>query len=254
MADPIKGIRAKLDRADEHLRTIENVAQRWSERDPCELVMDCDVQSHEHRFRLAIFESPPDDLNIPISECVHSLRSALDHIGYRLAVNVGGDPPPNETNSGFPICRDPTHFARSLPNKIGKPKAIPAAMRTALEAAQPYNGGDAANLPILENLHDCDKHRFPPLLAAVGEVLELHIGTFTGSALQGPLMGPLEHNAVVVRFTPDPLTEVDMNLRIRFDVAFGSGYPGDGRNVISFLTTTLDYIGASILPALTPFL
>ncbi len=254
MADPLKGIHAKLNRADEHLSTIEAIAQRWSERDPCELVMDCDAQNREHRFRLAIFEQPPDDLDIPISECVHCLRSALDHIGYRLAIHVGGDPPPNEAGSGFPICRDAKHFERSLSNKIGKPKSIPTAMRAALEAAQPYNGGNGANLPILQDLHDCDKHRFPPLLAAVGGVESLHIGTFSGSSFVGPYMGPLEHGAVVLRFTPDPMAEVDMDLRVRFDVAFGSGYPGGARHVIPFLTTTLAHIGTGILPPLTQFL
>jgi hypothetical protein len=184
-------IAAKLDRAGERLQAIDAIVDEWVATGPCELVMDCNATTREHRFRLRVFDSPPSaKLNIPISECVHHLRTVLDHIGYRLAVYVGGNLPPNEGSSGFPICRDAKHFAGSLPNKIGKPKQIPPSMRTALEVAQPYNGGDAANLAILRDLHDCDKHRFPPLIAAVGEATSLNIETFAGSSLMGPCFGP----------------------------------------------------------------
>jgi hypothetical protein len=127
-------------------------------------------------------------------------------------------------------------------------------MRAALEAAQPYKGGDATKLPILESLNNCDKHRFPPLLAAVGQVLRLDIGTFTGSSFEGPFMGPLKDGAVVVRFTPAPYSNVDMDLRVRFDVAFGGGYPGYGAYVVSFLSDTLSFIRDEIVPSLRAFL
>jgi len=255
MADPLQGIRAKLDRAGEHLSTIEIVADRWAKRSPCEVVMDCDVQTHEHHFRLRVFEPPPaDDLDIPISECVHNRVSALDQIVYRLAVYVGGDPPPNEANSGFPICSSPKHLTNSLPSKIGKPKLIPPPMRTALESAQAYEGGDAVNLPVLQDLNDCDKHRFPPLLAAIGQVVSLNIGTFSGSSFAGPRMGPLEDGASVLSFTPAPDAIVDMELNVLFAVAFGSDYPGHGAYVGPFLETTLGYIRDTILPSLAAFL
>lgn len=248
-------IMAKLDRADTHLDSIEAAVDEWVATGPCELVMDCDTKTREHRFRLRVFEPPPaTSLNIPISECVHHMRTALDHIGYRLAVHVGGNPPPNEASSGFPICRDPKHFARSLSNKIGKPKAIPPTMRTALEIAQPYYGGNTPNLTMLRDLHDCDKHRFPPLLAAVGEATQVNIESFTGSGFQGPFLGPLKDGAIILSFTPTPNAIVNMDVRARFDVAFGPGYPGDSAYVLPYLRHILAYIRDTLIPSLTTFL
>jgi hypothetical protein len=202
-----------------------------------------------------VFDPPPADrLDIPISECVHNLRTALDHIGYRLAIYIGGDPPPNADGTGFPICRDPKHFTASLPNRIGKLKRIPPALRTALEDAQPYAGGHGADFPTLTNLNDCDKHRFAPLLAAVAEVRSLNIGTFHGSSFVGPLLGGHEDGAVIVKFIPAPNTEVDMELRVGYDVAFGPGYPGNGAYVVSYLRGTLDYIRDTLVPSLAAFL
>jgi hypothetical protein len=99
---------AKLDRAGEHLAAIEAAIKGWSESDPCDLFMDCEIQTRRERFRLRVSQPPPaDKVDIPISEGVHNLRIALDHIGYQLAIYIGGDPPPNAAETGFPICRDP---------------------------------------------------------------------------------------------------------------------------------------------------
>ena len=248
----------KLNRADEHARAIEECIERWFKRNPCELFLDCDLKTREHRYRVAVFESPPEDLQIPISECVHNARTALEHIAYRLATHVRGTEPSLQAdNTTFPLVRDPARLARfndTLGGAIGSPKRIPAAMGTALYNAQPCHGGDATNLGILEDLNNCDKHRFPPLLVAVAQVLEMNVGTFSGSGFHGPHLGPHEHGAIVAGFTPDPHAEVDMDLRVRFDVAFGLGYPGEGAQVAPFLTNTLRYIRETLVPAFEPFL
>jgi hypothetical protein len=42
-----------------------------------------------------------------VSDCIHNLRQSLDHLAYRLAVFVGGDPPAQRSDDRLPYLRFP---------------------------------------------------------------------------------------------------------------------------------------------------
>jgi hypothetical protein len=138
----------KLDRALEHLGAMQAASQRFFEREPCFVSLEGEVKTGDHVLIFRVREEPPDEFAALAADCCHNLRHALDHIAYRLAIVISKcDPPPNETNIYFPIAGSPQEFEGKLGSSFGSPKRIPTDIRTVLEGAQPYNGGDRFFFP-----------------------------------------------------------------------------------------------------------
>jgi len=201
---------------------------------------------------------PPADPRIPllIGDCVHNIRQALDHLAYRLAVVVrGSDPPPNADKTAFPICSSRKFFDGGLPDRIGPRKAMPGGLYATLEGLQPYHGGDRQLLGVLHHLDNTDKHRFPPIVAAVTNVSGFRIAQAQVSFLQGPRVGPLEDDTPVIEYAPMPDTEVSMQLDYEPGIAFGKGSPvAAGQLVGPLLTSIRFYVLREVIEPLEAFL
>jgi len=117
-------------------------------------------------------------LGLVIGDCVHNLRSALDHLVLQLAI-LNGTFAGAERKTAFPICLDRGAFKHAVKNNVA-----PFISRTALDAieeSQPYRTLDpATNIPlgdqsvlwVLSQLDVIDKHRViliaAPQVAAEG--------------------------------------------------------------------------------------
>lgn len=248
----------KLARALEHLHAAHARIETFLEHDPGTPVLEQNPAKGEMAFWYRAFLPPDPEIVLRVSDCIHNLRQGLDHMAYRLAVYVGGDPPPNEETTGFPIYDDPlteTEFTDRLATKIGRPKKIPADMRTALERAQPYSGGKAPLLSVLRELDDLDKHRFPPLVTVGGVVSDIDISELHAEWVTGPEMGFVEDGAEIMRWAPKAGTHpVDMKFRCTHHVAFGKPSPAEGREPHVLLREIRDYIMGEIVPSFGPFL
>lgn len=161
---------------------------------------------------------------------------------------------PTNRRTGFPIYDSPLTEDR-LASKIGRPKDIPADMRTALESAQPYSGGNAPLLTILRDLDDLDKHRFPPLVTVGGVVSDFDVSELHADWVWGPELGPVEDGAPIMRWAPKEGTHpVDMQFRCTNHVAFGEASPAEGREPHVLLREIRDYIMGDVLPSFGSFL
>jgi hypothetical protein len=249
-----------LDRTLEHLGHLYATVQAFIERDPCGVSFECDVQTREHVFRLRVFEQPPSRASILAAECIHGLRQSLDHIAYRLAVFVGGDPPPNEDMSSFPIFAKPRQGQTAvldddrLATKIGRPSAVPSDLRAILEDLQPYHGGDRERLLILDQLDNIAKHRFLPIGVTSAATPNFQIGELHVSSITGPRMGRLEHGTEVLRFRPLPDTNVNMGFEVAQDISFESDSPARGEIITKFVDETRKYILYSVIRPLESWL
>lgn len=223
-----KTYKTKLMRAIEHANSLQAAVERWAQGDPCVIITKADVKTRKHDISVEVVRQPTDPL-IPvlIGDCVHNARQSLDHLAYQLAISVSGsDPPPNENTSEFPIIdRDRHQFDSCLSQKIGRKKSIPTDLYAFIEGLQPYNGGNGEWLAVLHGLDNMDKHRFPPVVAGIGQVGQFNIGTLSVSQLVGPRLGPIEHGTPVIEFTPLPGSPVDMNFNLTPSIAFDKGSP-----------------------------
>lgn len=151
----LDGVRAKLDRAHEHLTALHAETGAFVESEAH--AFRGQVQKEESRYvvRLEMREAPPIRLSILVGDLVHNLRSALDHLITQLVV-LNGEKPTNR--NAFPILMEPNPGALSQQLNGVDPEIV-----SWIETIQPYNGGqeqkDRAPLPNLRRLSNEDKHR-----------------------------------------------------------------------------------------------
>ena len=172
MAHPLDGIRAKLDRADEHLEVLNAEIAAFLRGNPYAVVDKLNRKAKTYTLTLRIFREPPLRLGSIAGDCVHNLRSALDHLTVALGDQLGATP----TDAEQKKIRFPTFSTRSAWNRghWQHVKFLSAPMIAEVEALQPYHGWQHMGpfghpLWKLERLWNWDKHNL--LIPTIG-VLE----------------------------------------------------------------------------------
>ena len=123
-----------------------------------------------------------------------------------------------------------------------------------LEGAQPYSGGDGVLLPILEDLDNYDKHRYPPVMTVGGLVPSFNIGVLHARSFSGPHLGPVKPDTEIMRFVPVEDAPMQMDFPTAYHVAFAEGKPGQGQPILPLLSATRDFIRSRIAEPLDAYL
>ena len=206
---------SKLGRADEHLQTLYAETDRWGDGDPLAVDRESNADGSEHLFSLRVEREPDIWLwSAILGDVLHNLRGALDHIVFALAIaQTGKDPPDDEKRLAFPICSDPSYFAKAK----SRVASLDGPTQAAIEKAQPYNRLKPGRwfMPLwwLSSLHDVDKHRFAHLT-----VIAAHPDQIVTSARAGTYRalwntGALVDGAPILKLTltePNPNVYVDI--------------------------------------------
>lgn len=160
MEPSLKGPRAKLDRANEHLRLLDSETAAFYEGTAAEgkpYVVESEFRpdSSEYVFYVNPKREPPLRLGILLGDFAHNLRSALDHLVCQLALLNG---PTDCSTTQFPICFTESRFKEVAGNWL---KGVAPRHRAAIKRAQPYECGEPEKhaLAILDWVDRIDKHR-----------------------------------------------------------------------------------------------
>jgi hypothetical protein len=240
---------AKLDRADETMRTFERKLRRFSNANPLIVGVEVDFQSGWNTAKILRTDPIPQALSVLIGESVYHGRSMLEHLVWALA--KANHKKPGEHNS-FPIdLTRRSNFASyhtRLPgggrDKGGKLRGVSKGAVALIEGLQPYHAQSPANhlLAIVDAMARDDRHRAPYGVYSAGRGPE-----YAGSVDLRPLFVPtrgyrivefrslLRHGQRVVaetklaRFRVAPLTR---NNKVRVEgelpkfIAFGNRETG----------------------------
>jgi len=143
---------AKVERARIHLREIERTLHGYtgtrSELHSAEGVL---------KFVIRVDQPLPAGLPLMVGDCLHNLRSALDHLVYECNAN------PDDRSCQFPTWTDkPERFNKGkwreeVKRRMKAPGA--AKLRTLLLDVEAYQGGTHEFLWLLHELDIIDKHR-----------------------------------------------------------------------------------------------
>lgn len=169
-----ESVRAKLSRAEHHLKELERELRSWIDSKPVSLVPDGPPKPHaggmRQDFNVKVSSPLPATLNVIAGDSIHNFRSALDHLAMAMSVGHGADPYDNTI--AFPICGHPDNFY-GQPVRGVRParpprgtggyavRALRPAEQAFIEGLQPYNRKlGASNLTELQYLDNRDKHRF----------------------------------------------------------------------------------------------
>jgi len=127
----------KVDRAREHLHAFDVEASAWIEGKPYAAVDEPDPGpflypfpypipgTQARRFRVVRVDPVPDPLGPIIGDCVHNLRSSLDHLALALARSFT----PAMTEGQIEGSEFPVSFTRPMTSGEENPKRSGASPR-----------------------------------------------------------------------------------------------------------------------------
>jgi hypothetical protein len=173
----LTSMEAKLKRAEEHMHAIENEIRAWADSNPYRTVRETNAQFTRHGVILRVVNEPSiERWSLMLGDCVHNMRSALDHFIHAIATyeRHPGAPTEKEMKSlMFIVKATPNDFKLGFWH-IGP---LSAAVRLVIESVQPYKRPHAVLPPLLSvltALDDSDKHRLLPLAIAQPTGGEFH--------------------------------------------------------------------------------
>lgn len=258
----IESIQVKLERADEHLRSFQNEVDRFASEKPFALHVVAPYGTAEVAD-VEWVRHPPARWGAIVGDCVHNLRSVLDHIVWDLS---GGETGRAPNLAEFPIFRDEGRFFDRT--KSGEPARgsglwkiqgiANANARTFIRRLQPYTASEPTEHPlwVIHELDRLDKHR--ALHAVVGwahtdlwrrgikDVCDLPLGWRQIGATQA---------ATYSRRMP---VGVQVRMRVRFDLAMQvklpAGTVGADGNIDTLLTRLIAFVRDQVVPEFAPML
>jgi len=258
----LAGPTLKLRRAKEHLNAFERETSGFFGTDTYRAVREGEMEGSYEIVRAAVSRggAVPVAHGLLVGDCLHNLRSALDHLVFQLAIEHQGRVlSQTEGQAGsFPIVAD--RASRGMPEFLkGKPgrdlKYVSPKAQAVIHALQPCHARypDRTWLAILGHLDNIDKHR--RLLLG---------GTALGSAtwptdaidvtlnVRGLVKDGTEIGRIKWRGEP-PGPEVDVNDYFSFTVAFREGRPVQVRATIHILMNIFVHIRERVFPRFEEF-
>lgn len=168
----LAGCEAKLRRAKHHQDDLRRVVATTLDEHGYEVRFHTDTDGGKRDYVFTIHNLPEadPDWSLLIGDCIHNLRSTLDHLAFQLSILGKGSPLTEEEARlpFFPVCNDPTKWNgwRSKLRLMRKGEI------TRIEELQPFNATDRSiygwyppiaafpdRLLRLEMLDNIDKHR-----------------------------------------------------------------------------------------------
>jgi hypothetical protein len=237
----------KLDRANQHLMDLRAAVTSFTELEPHGVEIKPQSEPSKYAIRGIYERNPPDRLSVLIGDCVHNLRSALDHVVWGLSMHYSN----TADGSEFPIFLDGSKNAKPWQEKrvpasvLYKMRHVPPDAQTLIEGLQPYNRAngpkDLHPLWLLHNLDIEDKHHrfnivaatvqgFRVVVGAKGSTDEMFIPLRAQSFEHGAILATLDFTQV------GPDHEVHFYSDGFFNVAFSPDGPGKGLVICDTLT------------------
>jgi len=238
----------KLGRAEEHANTFYSELKAWVDSDPYVIGKKVNADSTRYSSFIEDIKTPPslDRWSVILGDCIHNLRSTLDHFIYAAAVcETKRAPPGDKKVLQFPI----TDSAAEFTNQAFRVKSLSLSMRAEIERMQPYNRRHPALPPLLallRDLDDFDKHRLlNVVISQVGEgEFNFRLPPGSGRPIVDFRKEGLERGAELSWFTihpPQTNVQYDHKAAIVITIGHIPGPSGNGRTeaplVIHYLTT-----------------
>ncbi len=267
----MNGPRAKLAWANHHIQMLDDDITGFFDCGGYSVGSNFDAETEQHVITVRIRdEAPLTRWGLRIGDVLGSLRSALDHTIYQLAIKgTRKETPPNERGLQFPIFQR-EHGEHGYCSKAPKQIAgVPEGARTIIQGIQPFED-PTHPLAILNTMSNTDKHRTLHVAVAVLRNAHAHdlktVGKTTAGVGLGyvhPLTGVKTLHSLFdgmelgrARFgDPETNKAADVQTDATFDVLFDKGSPNpiEGEVVTDVLQASAQTV-KDILDALAVFI
>jgi hypothetical protein len=152
----LDGCIAKVDRAEVQAQAFTDEWRIFRESNPYPSWVEVEAQTGWHHVWFDFSTPAPSSIPVMVGEFAHDLRSALDHLIWREAVERIGFAQADALGNGikYPIAKRSTDFKSARPLKYISDDA-----RAIIERHQPYKRGNSNALRLLHWFNREDKHR-----------------------------------------------------------------------------------------------
>jgi hypothetical protein len=166
----IRHVTPKLQRAKQHSDELDRQMRAFLATQPYTVAVRRDQNTHRPIYYVDSVQPVPDAIPLITGDAIQNLMTALDHLAYQLVCKDTADNPPKPNQIYFPIADDRLKYDGK---KQGKMQGATPATIGAIDALQPYRGGDDA-LWSLHRLNNIEKHRL--LLTVGAQAAGIHLG------------------------------------------------------------------------------
>jgi hypothetical protein len=180
MADVLDDLNAKLDRAEEHIKTLRTEIERLLEAVPSRQITEYDPQAKDDFQNELSRIVLPMRTRIIAGEAVHQMRSSLDHLVAKLVAKNNAN---TDEKTEFPIFNFRPVEKKDVKRYEGKVRGVADPAKALIESLQPYNRRTPLErqnnyLTILKTMDNRDKHRAPVMsVVAAKPSLRIVIGS-----------------------------------------------------------------------------
>jgi hypothetical protein len=251
VSDRLAGVRAKIERANEHISDLESRFGAFRDTEPYRLRTKKDANTGEIIYYVEIRSDIPEQFSVIAGESLSQLRSSLDHLTWQL-IEANGNVP---RRPYFPICETAAKYEA---NSRAMVEGVSAEVIGLMDAIQPYQGGYAGDFWKLHELNNVDKHRrllvpiygqksynvvFPPnfpFRRSPGQITVFG----PASASPGGVVPILEDGTEVARASAS--AEGNVDLQAIFEIAFREPEIVKGQSVIPFLHQLSNLVDSTV--------
>ena len=237
----------KIERAKEHIGNLEAEIRTFFQGNPYAIVGEDDEDTGDWVLRARIYHTPPLRWGAIAGDAIHNLRASLD-ILWRLVMYPAGGGEANHLVQ-FRIYDSTEKFKAHHSREVQGPRKAAVDIYKRLK---PYKGGNDL-LWLLRTADIIDKHRgLIPAYSTVGTtVIDFSVGmrrlvrdTFPdwGDIPAVPIglkwadpACPVEDGTELYRVRSELRSQVDMNPKFPFTIAFGEAEILKGKPVVSTL-------------------
>jgi hypothetical protein len=270
----------KLDRAREHLDSLDNKVKTWVNSKPYDIVDEPDPETPPNpldqwcsarRFRISRVSDVPPGFSVLIGDFLFNLRASLDHLALALAIAFSAKSGSGMTAKQIEGSEFPIFHARAMKpeEELKKIGCIDPQARTEIIGLQPYHAGNRYATDPLWQIHELnriDKHRALHVVAVQSSLNgQPVVGFFPDGNknfggycyVETPKRFYLELDAVFFRYGArpiDPSLDVSMQPTISPEIAFGQSGPLVGEIVVPTLGKLYNHVVGVVIPALEKFL
>lgn len=246
----------KIERAKKHIIDLESECNGFFSKHPYSFRFEINPQSGEREYYVVSVKDVPVSVSIILGDALNNLRSALDHMCWHLACI--GTTKTAIPDVSFPAGENrPDYETRARKRIVSclRPDAVKA-----IDALEPYGGGNGDFFYHLARLSNFDKHR---LLVTAMSAFEGHTATRSDREWIAKFHGgsPADHIGDSVlnpqgRIFPlkagDKLlavaeSEVDEHMKFLLNIAFAEPEIVRGNPVLETLNEMLNLVRNTII-------
>lgn len=259
----------RLNRAFDHIETLDRSVRRWLDSDAYRVVEERDPEIGKTAY-VARVGDVPDDWSDLVSEAIHHMRSALEHLafalnakGYAEAHKGAAIPPEREANSSFPIFGNVNQRGQPMDGerafKANTSYAdMPSGAKGRIEELQPYKRGKDFRQDPLWAIHELsrvDRHRIEitPTASCPESLFSVQFEAVAGCEIG--FTGPVEDGKELSWWiVPPGKKEPDADLYFARGVAFGQSTPLGDQPLVPTLRGIRNYLRYNVALSLDSFL